>query len=76
MEIHAAGGGIHYTVDQTKKGPINMNFFVNPRTTGTQFRAGTRVTTKFFKSKYLGNLSDFFDEKFFTDKIVITMENH
>ena len=26
MEIHAAGGGIHYTVDQTKKGPINKNY--------------------------------------------------
>ena len=28
MEIHAAGGGIHYTVDQTKKGPIDKNYFV------------------------------------------------
>ena len=61
------------------------------------------MTTKFFKSQYLGNLSDFFDESsgytqndmgftlevsifshsltagdraIFTDKIVITMENH
>ena len=41
MEIHAAGGGIHYTVDQTKKGPINKNYFLNPRTIGTQFRTGT-----------------------------------